>query len=118
MTQKYTLKDLSICAETLGSDVELVDYLYDCECEDDYIRYFEPPEINSCTGYEKVCARCGAIFDDVPNSRRNEVIDYLEKLVENYSVLIDEVGCFSISDLKHEQWCIRQINRLKSGITT
>lgn len=47
-------------------------YFWDCECEDWYIH---PMEV-------KACSRCGAQQEDRPNSRTNEVLSLLARIME------------------------------------
>ena len=45
----------------------------DCDCAEDYIKP-SPPADTIKTGLEVMCVSCGAVWDDCPNSRVNEVM--------------------------------------------
>ena len=50
----------------------LVDNFFDCECEENFIKYFSSE--NYKTGKEILCPICKITLDDAPNSRLNEMI--------------------------------------------
>lgn len=54
--------------EQVGDLVLTSDY-WDCECEDNFIH----PKS------QKSCSRCGALAEDQPDSRANEVSDWIRK---------------------------------------
>jgi len=50
-------------------DIILNPNYWDCECESDYIH----------PNTDKKCNRCGALREEQPESRKDEVIDYVNK---------------------------------------
>lgn len=69
------------------TSIPLVLDMFDCECEDNYVHYFDAN--NAKTGNEIICKKCGATFDDCPNSRVSEVITFLEREYHKYVFELD-----------------------------
>ena len=54
-----------------------VEGFFDCGCEKDYFRFFKSTA--ETVGDEVICKKCGAVYDDVPSSRLNEMVAELLK---------------------------------------
>lgn len=73
--------EIEVDTTTLDSNIVQVIGWLDCECEDNMITKFDISTIK--TGEEEICEKCGAIFDNVPNSRLNEILhDYYKGILK------------------------------------
>ena len=107
------MKDLSV--DMQNPICPLISFMYNCECQDNFIKYFDK-EVT--TGNEIVCEKCNSVFDDCPNSRLAEVIDFFNKEIKILNGLIDNCQhqCFGLSDLRYKAWIERQLSNFKNQL--
>ena len=71
------LNELFSISSDDDKSVILMDHFVDCECDEDYIHCTAFIDV---IGYNYViCGKCGMTYDDAPNSRLNEILEWLYK---------------------------------------
>jgi hypothetical protein len=75
---------------------------WDCECKDFYIR----------PARQDKCGACGAIREEQPDSRPEEVIAQLEEELKGLDCIIDQVECFGSRDVIRRQQVLNELGEL------
>ena len=105
------MKDIMINTHSV-----LVNNLFDCECDEDYIQFYEPT--GDEVGDEVICHTCGAEFDDCSNSRLGEVVPFLKEELTKATAIHEKYDGWGmkgkyVTKKEYEEWLRRQIHYLE-----
>ena len=76
---------------------------WDCECKDMYIR----------SATQSACGACGAVREEQPDSRVEEVVVDLQKELSILDEVIDKVECFGVRDVVRRQQILNVLASFK-----